>query len=173
MTPEVVSFIVLSIASVATAIGVIAFKNAVHSALSLILTLLFLAMFYLLLNAMFIAVVQILIYAGAIMVLFLFVVTMLAPEQNEAEMRDHILWQRWLGSILGVALVGSLSYLLFTGASLTGANKTPAESLAQHGGGSVEAFGNALFHGYLFPFEITSLLIVIAILGALIFGRRA
>src|SRR5215472_8335677 len=120
MTPEWVSFIVLSIASVVTAIGVIAFKNAVHSALSLILTLLFLAMFYLLLNAMFIAIVQILIYAGAIMVLFLFVVTMLAPEQGGMETRDHIAWQRWVGSFLGLVLVGSLSYLLFTGASVTG-----------------------------------------------------
>jgi NADH-quinone oxidoreductase subunit J len=177
MTPELVSFIVLSIASVATAIGVIAFKNAVHSALSLILTLLFLAMFYLLLNAMFIAVVQILIYAGAIMVLFLFVVTMLTPEQTVTELQDHIPWQRWVGSILGMVLVGSLSYLLFTGASLTGAKATGAESLSRQlalpGSGSVEAFGNALFRGYLFPFEVTSLLIVIAILGALIFGRRA
>ena len=179
MTPELVSFIVLSIASVATAIGVIAFKNAVHSALSLILTLLFLAMFSLLLNAMFIAVVQILIYAGAIMVLFLFVVTMLAPEPNELEMRDHIPWQRGIGSILGVALGGSLSYLLFTGAASQGLHvkTTGTESLSHQlalpGSGSVEAFGNALFHGYLFPFEVTSLLIVIAILGALIFGRRA
>jgi NADH-quinone oxidoreductase subunit J len=177
MTPELVSFIVLSIASVATAIGVITFKNAVHSALSLILTLLFLAMFYLLLNAMFIAVVQILIYAGAIMVLFLFVVTMLAPEQNEMGMHDHIPWQRWVGSFLGVVLVGALSYLLFTGAKSLGEYTKGTESLsyqlAQKGSGSVEVFGNALFHGYLFPFEVTSLLIVIAILGALIFGRRA
>ena len=179
MTPQLISFIILSIASIATAIGVIAFKNAVHSALSLILTLLFLALFYLLLNAMFIAVVQILIYAGAIMVLFLFVVTMLAPEQNEMEIRDHIPWQRWIGSILGVALVGALSYLLFTGVpqQLHGAKTTGAESLSHQlalpGSGSVEAFGNALFHGYLFPFEVTSLLIVIAILGALIFARRA
>ena len=174
MTPQLVSFIVLSVASIATAIGVIAFKNAVHSALSLILTLLFLAMFYLLLNAMFIAVVQILIYAGAIMVLFLFVVTMLAPEQNEMEIRDHIPWQRWVGGFLGIVLVGSLSYLLFTGAALTGAKAAGAESLShQLTNGSVETFGNALFHGYLFPFEVTSLLIIIAILGALIFGRRA
>src|SRR5215813_10007169 len=97
MTPELVSFIVLSIASIATAIGVVAFKNAIHSALSLILTLLFLAMFYLLLNAMFIAIVQVLIYAGAIMVLFLFVVTMLTPEQDQVGGRDHIPWQRWVG----------------------------------------------------------------------------
>ena len=69
------SFFVLAVASVASALGVIFFKNAVHSALSLILTLLFLALFYLQLGAMFIAIVQVLIYAGAIMVLFLFVVT--------------------------------------------------------------------------------------------------
>jgi NADH-quinone oxidoreductase subunit J len=176
MTPQLLSFIVLSIASIATAIGVIAFKSAVHSALSLILTLLFLAMFYLLLNAMFIAIVQILIYAGAIMVLFLFVVTMLAPDQDETEARDHIPWQRWVGSILGIVLVGSLSYLLFTSASVTGAKATGTESLSHQlalpHSGSVETFGNALFHGYLFPFEITGLLIIIAILGALIFGRR-
>jgi len=116
------------------------------------------------------------------MVLFLFVVTMLAPEQNEMELRDRIPWQRWMGSILGLVLVGSLSYLLFTGASVTGEKAPKAESLSNQlaqlqlklpGSGSVEVFGNALFHGYLFPFEVTSLLIVIAILGALIFGRRA
>ncbi len=176
MTPQLLSFIVLAVASVATAIGVISFKNAVHSALSLILTLLFLAMFYLLLQAMFIAIVQILIYAGAIMVLFLFVVTMLVPEQDETELRDRIPWQRYVGSVLGVVLVGALSYLLFTGADLTGKVAQGGEKLSSavnHFGGNTEGFGMALFHGYLFPFEVTSLLIVIAILGALIFGRRA
>lgn len=176
---EWLSFIVLATASTITGIGVIAFKNAVHSALSLILTLLFLALFYLLLNAMFIAVVQILIYAGAIMVLFLFVVTMLAPE-SDVEARDRIPWQRWAGGGLGLVLVGALSYLLFNGATTVAAATTGAESMTKAatqyhlpGGGSVEVFGWALFHGYLFPFEVTSLLIVIAILGALIFGRRA
>ncbi|GHO85473.1 NADH-quinone oxidoreductase subunit J family protein [Dictyobacter formicarum] len=175
MTFEIVSFIVLAVATVATAIGVIAFKNAVHSALSLILTLLFLALFYLQLQAMFIAVVQILIYAGAIMVLFLFVVTMLAPDQSESDLQDHIPWQRIVGGLLGLVLVASLSYLLFTGAQTAGAKADTADSLSQavikfHG--DTQAFGMALFHGFLFPFEITSLLIVVAILGALVFGRR-
>src|ERR1051326_1239701 len=101
-----ISFFVLAVASVSSALGVIAFKNAVYSALSLILTLLFLALFYLQLGAMFIAVVQILIYAGAIMVLFLFVVTMLSPEQGEFQ--DRIVWQRYVGGVLGVVLVGAL-----------------------------------------------------------------
>ncbi len=80
MTGVQISFFVLAVAAVASALGVIIFKNAVHCALSLILTLLFLALFYLQLGAMFISIVQVLIYAGAIMVLFLFVVTMLASE---------------------------------------------------------------------------------------------
>src|SRR5260370_31600373 len=101
MTPQWLSFIVLAVASTATAIGVIAFKNAVHSALSLILTLLFLALFYLQLQAMFIAVVQILIYAGAIMVLFLFVVPILAPEHDKQDQDHTIACQKAVGSLLG------------------------------------------------------------------------
>lgn len=173
MTPVQLSFFVLAIASVASALGVILFKNAVHSALSLILTLLFLAMFYLQLGAMFIAIVQILIYAGAIMVLFLFVVTMLAPD-NQDEQGDRIRWQRIVGSVLGLALVSALSYLIFTSTYETGTHANAANSLAHavQTHGNIEAFGLALFHGFLFPFEVTSLLIVIAILGALVFGRR-
>jgi NADH-quinone oxidoreductase subunit J len=170
-----ISFFVLAVAATASSIGVIAFKNPVHSALSLILTLLFLAMFYLQLGAMFIAVVQILIYAGAIMVLFLFVVTMLVPGDTQ-ETKDRIAWQRILGIILGVVLVGALSFLLFSGNTQSISIHAQGGSLAATVGSNdknVEAFGNALFHGFLFPFEVTSLLIVIAILGALVFGRRA
>ncbi len=171
MTFEQISFIVLAVASIASAIGVISFKNAVHSALSLILTLLFLALFYLQLNAMFIAVVQILIYAGAIMVLFLFVVTMLAPDTT-VEGNDRIPWQKAVGIALGLILAGALSFLIFSGQSLAQPEKNGlAQQVAKIG--DVQGFGNALFHGFLFPFEVTSLLIVIAILGALVFGRRA
>jgi len=170
-----ISFFVLAIASTASALGVIIFKNAVHSALSLILTLLFLALFYLQLGAMFIAIVQILIYAGAIMVLFLFVVTMLAPDASESEVRDPLRWQRIIAGVLGVALVGALSYLLFTGAATQSIVTTAGVNSLSHmvdTRGNIEAFGLALFHGFAFPFEVTSLLIVVAILGALVFGRR-
>jgi len=174
----IIAFYVLAVATIASALGVIIFKNAVHSALSLILTLIFLALFYLQLGALFIAIVQILIYAGAIMVLFLFVVTMLAPDGDDTESRDRIPWQRVVGGILGLSLVGALSYLLFTGTTVTNATKAaPSDSLkaaiSAPGSGNIEAFGQALFHGFAFPFEITSLLIVVAILGAMVFGRRA
>src|SRR6266851_2255645 len=107
INPQILSFFVLAVASIASALGVIVFRNAVHSALSLILTLLFLALFYLQLGAMFIAVVQILIYAGAIMVLFLFVVTMLVSEASDNELQDRIPWQRGVASALGIVLVGA------------------------------------------------------------------
>ncbi len=175
-TATIVAFYVLAVATIASALGVIIFKNAVHSALSLILTLIFLALFYLQLGAMFIAIVQILIYAGAIMVLFLFVVTMLAPDSDDVEgIRDPISWQRIVGGILGLSLVGALSYLLFTGAANETATKAPANEGLQamvNKYGNIQAFGLALFHGFAFPFEVTSLLIVVAILGAMVFGRR-
>ncbi len=173
--PQILAFFVLAVASIVSALGVIIFRNAVHSALSLILTLLFLALFYLQLGAMFIAVVQILIYAGAIMVLFLFVVTMLASEARDTELPDRLPWQRGIAATLGFMLVGVLSYLLFTGASIdTGAITSGANSLSHVVAtqGDTQAFGLALFHGFAFPFEVTSLLIVVAILGAMVLGRR-
>jgi NADH-quinone oxidoreductase subunit J len=176
MTATQLAFFVLAIASVASGLGVILFKNAVNSALSLILTLLFLALFYLQLGAMFIAIVQILIYAGAIMVLFLFVVTMLVTEADETELHDRIPWQRWVASILGIVLVGALSYLLFIGTAIdSSAKASGANQLSQvvNSQGNIEAFGLALFHGFAFPFEVTSLLIIVAILGAMVLGRRA
>ena len=170
-----IAFFVLAVASVASALGVILFRNAVNSALSLILTLLFLALFYLQLGAIFIAIVQILIYAGAIMVLFLFAVTMFASEASDTELQDRIPWQRWVAGILGLVLVGALSYLLFTGTAIDSSAIATGGSLSHvvNTQGNIEAFGLALFHGFAFPFEVTSLLIVVALLGALVLGRKA
>src|SRR5438874_4835005 len=175
MTGTELAFFVLAVASIASALGVILFRNAVNSAFSLILTLLFLALFYLQLWALFIAIVQILIYAGAIMVLFLFVVTMLASEARDTELQDRIPWQRWVAGILGLVLVGALSYLLFTGTAIDSSAIATGGSLSHvvNTQGNIEAFGLALFHGFAFPFEVTSLLIVVALLGALVLGRKA
>ena len=173
--PQILSFFVLAVASIVSALGVIIFRNAVHSALSLILTLLFLALFYLQLGAMFIAVVQILIYAGAIMVLFLFVVTMLASEESDTRLPDRMPWQRGIAATLGLILVGALSYLLFTGTAIDASAKASGGnrlSLVVTSQGDTQAFGLALFHGFAFPFEVTSLLIVVAILGAMVLGRK-
>ncbi len=175
---NLITFFVLAVATIASGLGVILFRNAVHSALSLILALLFLALFYLQLGAMFIAVVQVLIYAGAIMVLFLFVVTMLASEETgDVATPDRRIWQRGIAATLGLILVGALSYMLFTNpaALVSGTQTSGANSLSANVNalGNTEAFGMALFHGFSFPFEITSLLIIVALLGAMVLGRRS
>ncbi len=178
-TPTFLAFFILAVATIAAGLGVILFRNAVHSALSLILALLFLALFYLQLGALFIAIVQVLIYAGAIMVLFLFVVTMLASEETgdvTTAGNSHI-WQRGIAATLGFILVGALSYLLFTGtavestATLAAGNPNGMAANVAKYGGDTQAFGIALFHGFGFPFEITSLLIIVALLGAMVLGH--
>ncbi len=101
MTFEQVSFIVLAAVALASGLGVILFRNAVYSMLSLILNLLSLAFFFLMLNGMFIATIQVLIYAGAVMVLFLFVVTMLTSDNASVGGRDRLRWQWGAAFFLG------------------------------------------------------------------------
>ena len=111
------------------------------------------------------------------MVLFLFVVTMLASEDTgDIGTADRRPWQRGIAATLGFILVGALSYLLITGVSIDSAARTHgANGLAENviaQKGNTEAFGMALFHGFTFPFEVTSLLIIVALLGAMVLGRR-
>ncbi len=171
-----IAFYVLAVAAISSGIGVIAFRNAVYSALSLIVNLFCLALFFLMLNAIFIAAIQVLVYAGAIMVLFLFVVTMLAPEDNDAlTTSDRMRWQVAAAAGLGIILAGSIGYIVLGQASLspdalaTGASDLATQIEQQ---GNTEAFGQALFHGFLFPFEVTSVILVAAIVGAVVLGRR-
>ncbi len=175
ITGTTVAFVALAVMATLSGLGVILFRNAVYSALSLILNLFSLALFFLLLNALFLAVVQVLIYTGAIMVLFLFVVTMLAPDASDTEQRDPIRWQKGAAAVLAVILVGGLSYILFNTVLSPAARASSATSLSSMVStfGSIEAFGKGLFHGFLFPFEVTSILLVVAIIGALVLGRRA
>jgi len=170
-----IAFYLIAIGAVASAIGVVAFRNAVYNALSLIVTLICLALFFLQLDSLFIATVQILIYAGAIMVLFLFVVTMLAPDQRDVGSSDRLRWQIAPAVALGIILAGAVSYLLYGATLSPKAHATPANNILTlvQKIGSTQAFGMALFHGYLFPFEVTSAVLVVGILGAVVLGRRA
>jgi NADH-quinone oxidoreductase subunit J len=169
-----IAFGVLSVAAVASALGVVLFRNAVYCMLSLILNLLMLALFFLMLEAEFVATIQVLIYAGAVMVLFLFVVTLLAPDASSTEGRDRLRWQ--IGPALGLAIIlaGSLIVAILNGAIASDAKKAGAGSLFTQvqANGDTQAFGQALFHGFSFPFEATSLLLLVAVLGAVVLGRR-
>lgn len=168
-----IAFYVVAIVAVAAALGVVTFRNAIFSMLSLILNLLMLAFFFLMLNALFVATIQVLIYAGAVMVLFLFVVTMLSPNEVNAR-EDRLRWQWGAGVGLGIILAGSLIYAILTGSISEDARTMTGAGLATHVTfqGSTQTFGLALFHGYELPFEITGLLLVIAVLGAVALGRH-
>ncbi len=172
-----IGFYITAAVAVLSALGVVLFRNAVYSMLSLIVNLLSLAVFFLLLEAIFLATVQVLVYAGAVMVLFLFVVTMLAPGGANATRERQAPWQWGASAGLAVILAGALIFAAATGAISRDAQASAASGLSEHvnaaGSGSVEAFGQALFHGFSLPFEVTSALLVVAVLGAVVLGRRA
>ncbi len=169
-----IAFYVAATVAVASALGVVLFRNAVYCMLSLILNLLSLAFFFLLLDAMFVATIQVLIYAGAVMILFLFVVTMLSPGSSDTGEGDRMRWQAIAGAGFGLILAGALIIALVNGSLSHDAKVAGMNGLAQVTAkfGNTQAFGLALFHGFSFPFEVTSVLLVIAVLGAVVLGRR-
>lgn len=157
-------FAIAAVVSIVSAVMVIMQRNPVYSALFLVLTLLCVATFYLLQDAQFLAAVQIVVYAGAIMVLFLFVVTLLSPGR-EVDGRDRLAVMRLPAVILAVALTIILAVTL--GGHTTGGVSANLPTL-----GTVEVVGQQLFTAYLFPFEVTSFLLLVAMVGAIVLAKR-
>jgi NADH-quinone oxidoreductase subunit J len=165
MTLPALLFFVFAGMAVLGAILLIAAKEPIHSALSLILVMVSLAALYLLLGAPFIAAVQIIVYAGAIMVLFVFVIMLLnAREEEHTNLSRMALY---VGVPLAVLLIFHLSYWIVRGAR--GMGLPSAATAAPADTGALSLF---LFRSYLFPFEVTSILILIAILGAVVLAKR-
>jgi len=164
---ELIVFVVLAPLAVVTALGMVLTRNAVYSALLLVVNFFCLAGFYVLLEAQFVAAVQVIVYAGAIMVLFLFVL-MLLGTGNELPMQETFKGQRPAAVLLGlgllVAIVGALAAGLFDAA--------PASLAAANEGGNVQAVGRLLFTRYTFAFETAGILLVVAAVGALVLGKR-
>ena len=150
-----------------SAIAMIAVPNAVHSALLLVLNFFARAVLYVLLDAHFLAAVQVIIYAGAIMVLFLFVIMLLGVDRNE-ELREPIRFQFPLAIILGAGFAG---IGIFTIWSAFG-RESFAGLDAANASGNVEGLGRLLFRRYVFPFEVASVLLIVAAIGAMVLGRR-
>lgn len=141
--------------------------NAVHSALALVVNFFTLAVLYVLLDAHFLAAAQVIVYAGAIMVLFLFVIMLLGVDRQE-DLREPIRFQRPLGLGLAGALAAVVIYVVraaFQTRPFTGLEEANAS-------GNVEGLGRTLFTRYLWPFEITGLLLIVAAIGAMVIGRR-
>ena len=151
--------------AVLCAINVVLQKHPISSALSLVGVMASLAVLYLLLGGPFIAMAQIIVYAGAVMVLFIFVIMLLNAGVEARQGRS------WMATILGVpallGLLGVLGYFLsqwFPNA--------PVIKFGDFAGGGAKEIGYALFTDYLLPFEVTSVLILIAILGAVVLARK-
>lgn len=170
MSPvESIVFWVASLVAVIGAIGVITARGPVYCALSLIVTLSQLAVLYLLLNAQFIAAAQILIYAGAVMVLFLFVITLLGV-QAYSFAGQHLPGQRYLSVLFaGGLLMAVVFFVAQSPHAITGGHGTFNAALAR---GNVQAFGAQLFTTFFFPFELTAPLLLVAMIGAVALGRR-
>ncbi len=162
-------FLVLAGVAVLAALGVIFNRNAVYSALSLLANFAVLAVLYLLLNAQFIALVQVMVYAGAIVVLFLFVV-MLLGAGGEMRLAGWFNWRT--AFVVGAALVllTLIGTAVFEG-TINGATGTiTPEQVAQ--AGQTQAVGTVLFTEYLLPFELASVLLLVGMLGAVVLGQR-
>ena len=144
-------------------------KNPVHSALFLVLTFFCLAGVYLLLNAQFIAAVQVIVYAGAIMVLFLFVIMLLNLEQEVSSQSGHLL-QKVSAVVLSLLLAVSLGSVM-TSQVFTGQKGTYSIEKVNAVGNS-EVIGRLLFTDFLLPFEITSVLLLAAMVGAVILAKK-
>lgn len=154
--------------ALAGALGVLIFRRVFYSAISLIGCLGAIAALYLLLNAPFIAAVQIIVYAGAIMVLFLFVIMLLDPFSGGVH-SDKRKYLSVLGVLLGVTVMVLLVPLL-RGYDLTRAPRNPAAMMGDQQ--TIERLAQSLFNEYLLPFEVTSILILVAIIGAVVLAKR-
>ena len=168
MNLDLIFFLILSVIAVATAVGMLLSRNAIYAALFLVLNFVTVAVFYLLLGAPFIALVQITVYAGAIMVLFLFVIMLLGAESLPEE--QALPWQRPLAALLGIILAVEATFIFLTRARPIGAVTQPDASVNTMT--NLRALSEALFTQYLLPFEVTSILLLVAMIGAIVLVRK-
>jgi NADH-quinone oxidoreductase subunit J len=168
MTIDIVLFLILAAIAIATALGMLLSRNAVYSALFLVLNFATVAVFYLLLGAPFIAMAQITVYAGAIMVLFLFVIMLLGAEQLAPG--KVIPAQKWLAGGLAFVLVAETVYLLAFRGVPTGGIVQPEAYI--NSVESLREMGGILFSQFLLPFEVTSILLLVAMVGAIVLTKQ-
>ena len=162
-------FVVAGVATLVGALGVVLSRNPVHSALMLVLTLFAVAVLFVAQQAHFLAAVQVIVYAGAIVVLFLFVIMLLGVDRTEDIRTEPLVAQRPLAFV--VTMLVLLEVLLLARSTWS----TGAPSIvgpASGPGSNIQKLAGALFTRYLLAFEVTSVLLVIAVIGAVVLARR-
>ncbi|WCO66720.1 NADH-quinone oxidoreductase subunit J [Iamia majanohamensis] len=165
---EVVVFAIAAVVILGGAVGVIFSRNTVHAALSLVATLFGIAVLFVAQEANFLAAVQVIVYAGAIVVLFLFVIMLLGVDRDEDIDAEPLVGQRPAAYALGVLMAAGLVAVVTT-STVTGVPSFAARWVRD--GDDVSQIGRLLFTDYVFAMEITSLLLVIAVVGAVIMAR--
>ena len=165
---ETLIFFILALIATGSAINILAQRHPIYSALSLILTFIALAGIYIQMRAEFIAVMQIVIYTGAIMVLFVFVIMLLNARQDPVPVHSlHLI--NYFGLPLSILLLVQVSFVLFKAYSGYGISlSSPSLNL----GGNTAAIGKELYTHYVLPFEVTSILLLVAIIGAIVMAKK-
>jgi NADH-quinone oxidoreductase subunit J len=160
---EVILFGAAAVGALAGGVGIIASRAPVRSALSLLLVLACLAVLYLLLAAQFVAVLQVIIYAGAIVVLFLFVIMLLNARSGEAAPPK-------LPGLRAAGVVLAAAFLAVAGLLLAGGDSAPPAVVGAEFG-TAQAVGRVLFTAYVLPFELASVVLIVGIVAAVVLGR--
>ncbi len=164
---SVILFAVLALVVIGSAVGMLLSRNAVYSVLFLVLNFATVALLYLILGAPFIALTQITVYAGAIMILFLFVIMLLGAEKLPDSSRPHSRRQRLVAVLVALVFLGEVAlYVAYRGTNLAGMPALEADF------GSPVSVGMALFEQYQLPFEITSVILLSALVGAILLTRQ-
>ena len=163
MTSQEYAFVVLAVVGGLSAIAVVTARNVVHAALYLVVTLGSVGGVYLLLGAEFVAWVQILIYVGAIVILFLFGLMLTKAPIGRDTLDNH---QRWLGALIGVGVFAGLVFLIQDAFPLADATAKPALQ------GTTGDIGASIFSSYVLPFEAVSFLLLAALIGAIVLARK-
>jgi NADH-quinone oxidoreductase subunit J len=162
-------FILFAVATLVGAAGVVLSRRPVHAALFLVLTLFCMAVFFVMQSADFLAAVQVIVYAGAVVVLFLFVIMLLGVESEDI-LEEPLPAQRPLAVVVGLAMISGLllvaGVLQPTGASMQRGQVTGGDL------SNVEKVARSLFTDFLWPFEVTSILLVLAVVGSIVLARR-
>lgn len=166
MSFSVLFFLLVGAVSLAAALGMVLSRHPVHSALFMLVNFVTLAVLYVTLDAQFLAAAQIIIYAGGIVILILFVIMLIGGETSDFSAAQRT-WSRLVGLALGLILLAGLGY-----SALQKLLPLPADPNAALQGGAPKAVGLELFTNYVLPFELVGILLLVALIGALVLGRQ-
>jgi NADH-quinone oxidoreductase subunit J len=171
---ELFVFVCASVMVLAGALGVILRSNPVHAALSLILTLFGVAVLFVAQHAEFLAAVQVIVYAGAIVVLFLFVIMLLGVDRAENMRTEPLAAQRWIAGVVGIGMLALLVAAVYSGSDeVVVRGEGIASTVAgDNPNANVEQLAKSIFSDYVVAFELTSVLLVVAVVGTVLLARR-